>query len=217
MVAEGMGDRVHPNPWRNKNVVLSNNEDKKKYLHEGAEDELCRKPRRLAHSESSFAERSPRSALELQRRKDQIRRAPLRPPVTRKTKEQQSSTSSPTKLPTSSEIVPHKKTHTHNIIHSFIHSLQACSHWPSASECSVSAPPSFSSPRRPSGSKKSGRAPNSHHISFRPHHDTKQNLSLSLSLSFTAKSRSNQLPFALKLANTRNTKNLVNSSTAKST
>ncbi len=74
------------------------------------------------------------------------------------------------------------KTHTqtHNIIHSFIHSLQACSHWPSASECSVSAPPSFSSPLRPSGSKKSGRAPNSHHISFRPHHDTKQNLSLSL-------------------------------------
>jgi hypothetical protein len=29
MVAEGMGDRVHPNAWRNKNVVLSNNEDKK--------------------------------------------------------------------------------------------------------------------------------------------------------------------------------------------
>lgn len=29
MVAEDMGDRVHPNPWRNKNVVLSNNEDKK--------------------------------------------------------------------------------------------------------------------------------------------------------------------------------------------
>lgn len=29
MVAEDMGDRVHPNPWRNKNVLLSNNEDKK--------------------------------------------------------------------------------------------------------------------------------------------------------------------------------------------
>lgn len=27
MVAEDMGDRVHLNPWRNKNVVLSNNED----------------------------------------------------------------------------------------------------------------------------------------------------------------------------------------------
>jgi hypothetical protein len=112
---------------------------------------------------------------------------------------------------------PQKKhAHTHNIIHSFIHSSQACSHWPSASECLVSAPPSSSSPLRPSGSKKSGRAPNLHHKSFRPHHDTKQNLSLSLSLLFTAKSRSNQLPFALKLANTRNTKNLVNSSTAKS-
>ncbi len=29
MVAEDMGDRIHPNPWRNKNVVWSNNEDKK--------------------------------------------------------------------------------------------------------------------------------------------------------------------------------------------
>jgi hypothetical protein len=113
---------------------------------------------------------------------------------------------------------PQKKTHTnpHNIIHSFIHSSQACSHWPSASECSVSAPPSSSSPLRPSGSKKSGRAPNSHHKSFRPHHDTKQSLSLSLSPFFTAKSRSNQLPFALKLADTRNTQNLANSSTAQS-
>jgi hypothetical protein len=27
MVAEDMGDRVHLNPWRNKNVVLSNTED----------------------------------------------------------------------------------------------------------------------------------------------------------------------------------------------
>jgi hypothetical protein len=112
---------------------------------------------------------------------------------------------------------PQKKhTNTHNIIHSFIHSSQACSHWPSASECSVSAPPSSSSPLRPSGSKKSGRAPNSHHKSFRPHHDTKQSLSLSLSPFFTAKSRSNQLPFALKLADTRNTQNLANSSTAQS-
>jgi hypothetical protein len=29
MVAGDMGDRVHLNPWRNKKVVLSNNEDKK--------------------------------------------------------------------------------------------------------------------------------------------------------------------------------------------
>lgn len=89
--------------------------------------ELCRKPRRSPHSDSSFAKRSPRSALELRRRKDRLvllRRAPLRPPVTRKTKEQQSSPSSPTKLPTSSEIVPRKKnTHTHTTLftHSFIH------------------------------------------------------------------------------------------------
>ncbi len=157
-------------------------------------------------SRAPTTERSPRSAS-------------LRPPVTRKTKEQQSSPSSPTKLPTSSEIVPRKKntqTHTTLFTHSFIHhrlvliGLRLLSarflllHLPLL-PCALLA-------------QKRAEERRIHIINHFVHTTTQNNLSLSLSLSsfFTAKSRSNQLPFALKLANTRNTQNLANSSTAQS-
>ncbi len=43
-----------------------------------------------------------------------------------------------------------------------IHSWRACSRWPSAFGCWAFAPPSFACLQRPSGSKRSGTAPNSH-------------------------------------------------------
>lgn len=155
-------------------------------------------------SRAPTTERSPRSAS-------------LRPPVTRKTKEQQSSPSSPTKLPTSSEIVPRKKNtqpHTTLFTHSFIHhrlvliGLRLLSarflllHLPLL-PCALLA-------------QKRAEERRIHIINHFVHTTTQNNLSLSLSPFFTAKSRSNQLPFALKLADTRNTQNLANSSTAQS-
>ncbi len=56
--------------------------------------------------------------------------------------------------------------HQHYRIIIIIHSWRACSRWPWAFGCWAFAPPSFACLQRPSGSKRSGTAPNSHRKSL---------------------------------------------------